>query len=149
MAPAGPPSGEWPSSTAPEVRAQGLQAADTRSDRYALCASLRVLFEDRDDETSRQALDVLASGVADDPSQRSEASVIDARLSALLGESPPAPAPPPARFWTEDQVVPFRGGHYRVVERLGSGGVGTTFKVVQLDATRREDLGTYVAKVCP
>lgn len=144
----GPPSGEWPPSAAPEVRGQGLHAADARSDRYSLCASLRVLFEDRDDETSRQALDVLASGMADDPSQRSEVPVIDARLSALLGESPPAPPPPPARFWTEDQIVPFRGGHYRVVERLGSGGVGTTFKVVQLDRTKKEDLGTYVAKVC-
>ena len=144
----GPPSGEWPPSTAPEVRAQGLHAADAGSDRHALCASLRVLFEERDDETSRQAVEVLASGMADDPTQRSEASVIDARLSALLGESPPAPPPPPARFWTEDQIVPFRGGHYRVVERLGSGGVGTTFKVVQLDRTRKEDLGTYVAKVC-
>ena len=144
----GPPSGEWPPSTAPEVRAQGLHAADPRSDRYALCASLRVLFEDRDDETSRQALDVLASGMADDPAQRSEPSVLDARLSGLLGESPPAPPPPPARFWTEDQIVPFRGGHYRVVERLGSGGVGTTFKVVQLDRARREELGTFVAKVC-
>ena len=144
----GPPSGEWPPSTAPEVRAQGLHAADARSDRYALCASLRVLFEDRDDETSRQPVEVLASGMADDPGQRNEPSVLDARLSALLGESPPAPPPPPARFWTEDQIVPFRGGHYRVVERLGAGGVGTTFKVVQLDRTRKEELGTYVAKVC-
>ncbi len=144
----GPRSGEWPPSTAPEVRGQGLHAADAHSDRYSLCASLRVLFEDRDDEASRHALEVLASGMADDPSRRSEASLIDAGLSALLGESPPAPPPPPARFWTEDQIVPFRGGHYRVVERLGSGGVGTTFKVVQLDRTRKEDLGTYVAKVC-
>ena len=144
----GPPSGEWPPSTAPEVRGQGLHAANARSDRYALCASLRVLFGDRDDETSRQALGLLDSGMADDPAQRSEPSVLDARLSTLLGESPPTPPPPPARFWTEDQIVPFRGGHYRVVERLGSGGVGTTFKVVQLDRTRKEELGTYVAKVC-
>ncbi len=148
VASAGPPSGEWPPSTAPEVCAQGLHAADARSDRYALCASLRVLFEDRDDETSRQALEVLASGLGDDPAARSEPCVLDARLSALLGESPSAPPPPPARFWTEDQIVPFGGGRYRVVERLGSGGVGTTFKVVQLDRTRKEELGTYVAKVC-
>ncbi len=148
VASAGPPSGTWPPSTAPEVREQGLQAADTRSDRYALCASLRVLFEDRGDETSRQALEVLASGMADDPAQRRETSALDAGLSGLLGESAPAPPPPPARFWTEDQIVPFRGGHYRVVERLGSGGVGTAFKVVQLDRTRKEELGAYVAKVC-
>ena len=148
VASAGPPSGEWPPSTAPEVRAHGLRSADSRSDHYALCASLRVLFENRDDEKSRQILEVLASGMADDPAQRSEPSVLDERLSALLGESPPAPPPPPARFWTEDQIVPFRGGHYRVVERLGSGGVGMTFKVVQLDRAGKEELGTYVAKVC-
>ena len=148
VASAGPPSGEWPPSTAPEVRALGLHAADACSDRYALCASLRVLFEDRDDETSRQTLDVLASGTGDDPADRSEPSLLDARLSALLGESPPEPPPPPARFWTEDQIVRFGGERYRVVERLGAGGVGTAFKVVQLDRTRQEELGTYVAKVC-
>ena len=148
VASVGPPSGEWPPSTAPEVRAQGLQAADVRSDRYALCASLRVLFENSDDETRHQTLEVLASGMVEDPTDRCEPSALDTRLSALLGESPPVPPPPPARFWTEDQIVPFRGGHYRVVERLGSGGVGTTFKVVQLDRSRNEELGTYVAKVC-
>ncbi len=148
VASVGPPSGEWPPSTAPEVRAHGLQVADASSDRYALCASLRVLFKDRDDETNHQALEVLVSGMAEDPADRSEPSALNARLSALLGESPPVPPPPPARFWTEDQIVPFRGGHYRVVERLGSGGVGTTFKVVQLDHSKNEELGTYVAKVC-
>ena len=147
VASAGPPSGEWPPSTAPEVRAQGLHAADTRSDRYALCASLRVLFEDRRDDTSRQALEVLAAGMMDDASQRSDPPALDARLSELLGESPPAPPPPPARFWTEDQIVPFRGSRYRVVERLGAGGVGTAFKVVQIDHDGKEE-GTYVAKVC-
>ena len=145
---AGPPSGEWLPSTAPEVRAQGLHAADARSDRYALCASLRVLFEHGDDETSHLALDVLASGTAADPAERGDPSMLDARLSALLGESPPEPPPPLARFWTEDQIVRFGGERYRVVERLGAGGVGTAFKVVQLDRTGQEELGTYVAKVC-
>lgn len=147
VASTGPPAGEWPPSTAPEVRAQGLHAADSRSDRYALCASLRVLFEGRNDETSRQALEVLASGMEDEAAQRGEPSALDARFSALLGESAPPPAPPPARFWTEDQIVPFHGGEYRVIERLGSGGVGTAFKVVQIDR-RGKNEGTYVAKVC-
>ena len=148
VASVGPPSGAWPPSTAPEVRARGLHAADAGSDRYALCASLRVLFEDRDDETSRKALDLLASGMMDNPAERSESFALRERLSALLGESPPPPPPPPARFWTEEQIVPFGGSPYRVVERLGSGGVGTTFKVVQLDGKTKEELGTYVAKVC-
>ena len=67
-------------------------------------------------------------------------------LSALLGE-PPVVVVPPARFWTEDQVVDFRGRKYRIVSRLGSGGVGTTFKVVELDGATGGDLGAYVAKV--
>jgi serine/threonine protein kinase len=33
------------------------------------------------------------------------------------------------------------------VTRLGSGGVGTTFKVIEIDRSTKEDLGTYVAKV--
>lgn len=56
-------------------------------------------------------------------------------------------APPPARFWTEDQVIRFRDRDYRIISRLGSGGVGTTFKVVEIDRSTREELGTYVAKV--
>src|SRR6184192_1688749 len=80
--------------------------------------------------------------VADSPSED-----LKGWLSELLGESVPPPAPPPARFWTEEQVVRFRDRDYRIVSRLGSGGVGTTFKVVEIDRSTKEDLGTYVAKV--
>ena len=81
------------------------------------------------------------------PEARIETEALGTKLAALLGETPPQPPPPPARFWTEDQVVPFRDRDYRIVSRLGSGGVGTTFKVVQIDRTTGEDLGTYVAKI--
>ena len=67
-------------------------------------------------------------------------------LSALLGE-PPAVVAPLARFWSEDQIVKFRDRDYRIVSRLGSGGVGTTFKVVRIDGATGGDLGAYVAKV--
>ena len=50
-------------------------------------------------------------------------------------------------FWTEEQTVSFRGQSYRIVSRLGSGGAGTTFKVVEVDSETESDLGTYVAKV--
>ena len=40
----------------------------------------------------------------------------------------------------------LRDRDYRIVTRLGSGGVGTTFKVVEIDRVTKEDLGTYVAK---
>ena len=68
-------------------------------------------------------------------------------LARLLGESVPAPAVPPARFWAEDQEVSFGKHTYRIVSRLGSGGVGTAFKVEKIDRQTNEELGTYVAKV--
>ena len=138
------PPGEW---AAPEVRASGLSAADYRSDVYSLCACLTRLFQGREDETSRQVTEVLTRGLTGEPGERVSLQDLESSLSALLGESPPPPPPPPARFWTEEQIVRFRDRDYRVVTRLGSGGVGITFKVVEIDRSTKEDLGTYVAKV--
>ena len=132
---------------APEVRAQGRGAADRRSDVYALCASLSVLFDGQDEEPVRTALQATAGGTTPDPAARASLDDLDRSLSKLLGESPPTPPAPPARFWTEDQVVRFAGDDYRIVAKLGSGGVGTTFKVVEIDRDTNEDLGAYVAKV--
>ena len=137
----------WDTATAPEVRAQGRGAADRRSDVYSLCASLLVLFTEREDEASRAAVAVLAGGRTEEPNRRSTLDQLDHTLSTRLGESPPPSPPPPARFWTEDQVVLFDGHHYRIVGRLGSGGVGTAFKVVEVDRKSGEELGTYVGKV--
>lgn len=138
---------EWDAEVAPEVRAQGRGAADHRSDVYSLCASLAVLFKGREDEAGVKITEVLAQGMEDDPGARSRLSDLDASLSKLLGEPTSEPSMPPARFWTEDQVVSFRGQDYRIVSRLGSGGVGTTFKVIKVDRETKGDLGTYVAKV--
>lgn len=134
---------------APEVRAQGRSAADHRSDIYSLSACLQQLFKHRADEKSRKAAEALSGATADAPEMRTNVAGLETALSALLGRPLPASEPPhpPARFWTEDQVVPFRGQSYRIVSRLGSGGVGTTFKVVKLDRETQGDLGTYVAKV--
>ena len=139
---------EWDDAMAPEVRAQGLGAADRRSDVYSLCASLSVLFAERDDDESLAASMVLAEGKADDPAARTTLEKLRDALLALLGE-PPEVVAPPAQFWTEDQVVNFRGRDYRIVSRLGSGGVGTAFKVVRIDGATGGDQGVYVAKVVP
>ena len=147
VASSGAPAGGWGREAAPEVRAGGRHAAGQRSDVYSLCASLTDLFRGRDDEESRQAVDALAGGLADDQDARCGLEDLENALAERLGETPPAPPPLSARFWTEEQVVPFKGWEYRVVGRLGSGGVGTAFRVVQLDRTTREDIGTYVAKV--
>src|SRR5262249_33311809 len=140
-------SEEWDATVAPEVRSQGLSAADHRSDVYSLCACLTGLFQGREDEASRRATAILAKGLAEEPEQRGTLQDIETSLSELLGESIPPPAPPPARFWTEEQVVRFRDSDYRIIARLGSGGIGITFKVVHVDRSTKEDLGTYVAKV--
>ena len=138
---------DWDPTAAPEVRAQGRGAADHRSDIYSLCASLMFLFGDQEDEASLKVAEVLARGMRDAPEARRSLSDLEGSLSKLLGEPIPEPLPPPARFWTEDQVVQFRGQRYRIVSRLGSGGVGTTYKVVKTDRETHGDLGTYVAKV--
>jgi nuclease-like protein len=130
---------------APEVRALGIGAADYRSDIYSLCACLTMIFENRNDDLSQRALPVLRTGIVDDPEARVTLQDLEARLSELLGDSVPSPPPPPARFWTEDQLIRFRDRDYRLVTRLGSGGVGTTFKVVEVDRATKEDLGTFVA----
>ena len=146
MAVSGSTEDEWDEAVAPEIRQQGLGAADRRSDVYSLCASLAVLFAERDDDESLEASMVLAEGKVDDPAERATLEELRGSLSGLLGE-PPAVVVPPARFWTEDQEVDFRGRKYRIVSRLGSGGVGTTFKVVEIEGATGGDLGAYVAKV--
>ena len=147
VASSSPPTGPYPAAVAPEVRSQGLAAADHRSDVYSLCACLSLLFEGQEDDLSRRAKEVFARGLAEEPDQRGTGQDLNTAFSTLLGESIPPPVAPPARFWTEDQIVRFRDYDYRIVARLGSGGVGTTFKVVEIDRSTREDLGTYVAKV--
>ena len=137
----------WEEMTAPEVRTQGLAAADQRSDVYSLCACLGTVFSERTDGSSIRASHLLSAGIAEEPAERCKLDALETSLSELLGESVPAPAPPPARFWTEDQMVRFRDRDYRIVTRLGSGGVGATYKVIEIDRSTKEELGTYVAKV--
>jgi len=141
-------SEEMESLLAPEVRIHGLGAADQRSDVYSLCASLKILFQgNQQDANSARALELLNRGLAENPQDRYTLEAIEESFSQLLGESVALPSLPPARFWTEDQVVQFNGREYRILLRLGSGGIGTTFKIVEIDRVTKEDLGTYVAKV--
>jgi serine/threonine protein kinase len=141
------PSEDWKETAAPEVQAGGLAAADQRSDIYSLCASLRCLFHEQTIPMAADAVKILEGGTAEFPSERKLLSELASSLGQLLGKSVPVPPPPPARFWSEDQVIRFRDHDYRIVARLGSGGVGTTFKVIELDRITKEELGTYVAKV--
>jgi len=132
---------------APEARVSGLAAADARSDIYSFCATAIILFREATDELSLQAAELLAGGMRDDPARRSGLAELVEGCGRLLGNSPPRPEAPPARYWTEGQTIDFNDREYRLVNRLGSGGIGTVFKVVEVDRTTKEDLGTYVAKV--
>jgi serine/threonine protein kinase len=131
----------------PEVRSQGLAAADCRSDVFSLAASLSVLFREATDELSRRVSGSLQEGMREAPGERSRLEDLQNALTAVLGESPPRPAAPAARYWAEGQIIAFHERDYRLVNRLGAGGVGAAYKVVEVDRATKEDLGTYVAKV--
>ena len=140
--------GQWSAIVAPEVSKGGLSAADERSDVYSLCASLRTLFSDPGgDRQANVTARALAQGTKDTPDIRPSLSELERNLTQLLGEQVTVPVAPPSRYWTEGQVVGFRDRRYRIVARLGSGGAGTAFKVVELDPATEEELGTFVGKV--
>lgn len=130
---------------APEVRTQGLGAADTRSDVYSLCSSLSILFRNRPSEECQEAQLALDDSTYEDPANRCELVELHEYFSRSLSETPQTVRLPP-RFWCEDHVVSFRNRAYRIVSRLGTGGIGTTFKVVEIDTNTGGELGFYVGK---
>lgn len=136
---------EW---SAPEVRRGGLPSADARSDVYSLCKSLSILFAG-DTSADRVARDLLDMGCEEDAQKRESPMELAAALESHT--SPGAKASiaelPAAEFWDEGTIVPFQSMRYKIVSRLGKGGIGQTFKVVELDANSDELFGTYVAKI--
>ena len=132
---------------APEVRRLGLAGADHRSDVYQLCATLARLFVGRTDESSRDALKVLGDGTAETPRDRADLPTLIRGVRELRGEQVSRPPPPPAEFWTAEQVVRFGDNDYQIMEKLGQGGIGIAYKVAKLDPQTHEALGHYVAKV--
>ena len=136
---------EW---AAPEVRRGGLPAADARSDVYSLCKSLIISFVG-DTSADRDARDLLGMGCEEDAQKRESplelASALETHTSP--GAKTAIQELPAAEFWDEGTTVPFQSTHYKIVSRLGKGGIGQTFKVVELDANSDELFGTYVAKI--
>ncbi|MFM7057105.1 MAG: protein kinase domain-containing protein, partial [Planctomycetota bacterium] len=132
---------------APEVRANGLAAADSRSDIFALCSSLRQILTNPQDSAVCEAHRVLTLGMAESTADRPSIPELLKLLEKIPAGRRERAEILPARFWTEDQQIVFREKSYRIVSRLGSGAIGLTFKVVELDGVTQEELGTYVAKV--
>jgi serine/threonine protein kinase len=134
---------------APEVLKAGLGVADTRSDVYSLCASLKLLFEGSSDLYDK-ANAVLDKGIVAEPAKRSTLKQLSAALKGLIGKSSGAEHGqelPAAVYWDEETEVFFKNGKYKIVGKLGSGGFGTTFKVLHVDKDSGEEFGTYVGKV--
>jgi len=133
---------------APEVQSGGLAAATAQSDNYALCATLAILFEDQDHAPlADQIREILLQGCNQNPEERPPLTELATKLDTLQDAALPAPTLPAPEFWDEDTVVPFQNSRYKIVSRLGQGGIGQTFKVVELDAHSDEKFGTYVAKL--
>lgn len=131
----------------PEIMREGTAAADIRSDIFSMATSLKKVFEGRQDVESQEAMNILAGYADPDPRRRGSLSDLDSLLTGLLGESIPDPTPLKVQFWTEDQVIRFGRSDYRILTRLGSGGIGTTFKVAQIEPSTNNESGVYVAKV--
>ena len=136
----------WRTIVAPEVLDSGLQAADCKSDSYSLCKSLQVMFAGRDDEDSELALEGLVRGSLDDSNDRESLEEVEYWLSELIAGSEVSHGTCPPEEWDDGHLVGFRGNNYRIVERLGSGGVGIAFKVDAMDPVSEEIFGAYVGK---
>lgn len=132
---------------APEVLKGGLSVADKRSDVYSLCASLKLLFEGITEDTT-QVLSILQKGLTENPEDRIQLKALAQELQNLGGMSKAAEKEIiPVEYWDEDYLVPFQKSYYKILNRLGSGGIGATFKVMEVDQKDEKEYGTYVAKI--
>jgi serine/threonine protein kinase len=142
-----PDFGQYVNFVAPEVLHDGLAIADARSDIFALCKTLMIAFTG-DEKASVEANAFLEQGCATNPEGRESlidlASVLERHTRPTVT---PVPALPPSQYWDEDTIIPFQNSHYKIVGCLGGGGIGQTFKVVEVDDQSDELYGTYVAKL--
>jgi len=133
---------------APEVKVGGLSVADARSDAYSLCKTLQCLFSPSEGKDS-EAIQWLELGCAEQPSDReglAEIAKVLERNTAPTSTAAVTAALPASEYWDEDTLVPFKDSTYRVLSRLGRGGIGQALKVVEIGA-EGEEFGTYVAKL--
>ena len=147
-------AGGW---VAPEVRQGGLVAATAMSDVFSVCMLLRDVFADCHAPEVERIRETLADGSCDSPADR---ATLDSLLTAL--EAPAASDAKPlagnlslptmeealaSELWCSGTEIKMSGRTLRVLSRLGSGGIGTAFKVEEFDPETEEPYGTFVAKV--
>lgn len=135
--------------TAPEILESGLSVASRESDVFAVCASLVPIFDDIADPHASLALNILRPGITPQKSARPSLDDLARDLRGITDPLLPLEqAPIPSRYWDED-LAPrvFNDKSYKILSRLGGGGIGSTFKVVQVEKSGGEEFGTFVAKV--
>lgn len=150
--------GELEGFFAPEVRAGGIGASSVASDIFSMCASLSSVFMDESgsplSEVAEEVLRVLQLGINESPSDRHSPEEIYNGIISLFSNEMSIPADPnvpaenvPVDLWDESTIQTLNGRYYRIVTRLGAGGFGTTFKVMEVNPeTLDDDSGPYVAK---
>lgn len=134
---------------APEVKKSGLSVADSRSDTYSICASLCVLFNESQPE-SKKALDIIHRGLKENPDERINLKDLCRSFDSLItkGSSEESDTYEKLRpeYWHDEYVSKFQNHYYKIISRLGIGGIGQTFKVVHFDPNTKEEYGIFVAK---
>ncbi len=137
----------------PELRTSGLEAWTAEADIYAAAATLRTIFEQMWEEPpAREALDTLDQALIEDPALRSDVATLIDDLRRVMGpDAPPASRelrpPLDPKYWDDRTDRELNGRSYRIMTRLGSGGFGSTFKVIEVDREGNDRSGPYVAKV--
>jgi serine/threonine protein kinase len=132
---------------APEIISGGLSAANFRSDIFGICATLSILF-DGDNNRNKEVKKILTKGCTPDPNNRISLEELKNLLLELeQSESEELKLLNPD-YWDQDTIVDFKDSQYKIIDKLGKGGIGQTFKVQELDPNSQEEkFGTYIAKV--
>ena len=139
----------------PEVIKLGFQIANENSDIYSLCKSFETVFADYSNENiyAAEALKILEQGCNEKQENRISLNLLSTSLQKLFEKSLNDEKQDFKKlldpiFWDENTIKELNQKYYRIVERLGSGSVGATFKVVEVDEQGINELsGPYVAKV--
>lgn len=134
---------------APEAVKQGLGSADQRSDVYSLCKSLSILFTDLNSDLAVKTLLQLEAGISDDPANRCSLAELSQSLNApdtqAASGAKTQAMTMAARYWSEGDLVTFNTRQFRIASRIGTGGFGSTFKVIEVH--EGQDVGIYAGKV--
>ena len=135
---------------APEVQAGGLACCTSRSDVYGLAASIRNAFSANKTTNNPDVISLLDSALAENPDIRPDPQEVAEKLREIQStlQASAEDTELDVVFWDEHVVKEFHERKYKIINKLGSGNVGVTFKVMETETDSQEEIsGPYVAKV--